>query len=734
MGRFYRTARPTFVDGNIYTPPIELMQGVLATHEKRTDDLVAQTELLEGAVDSIQHLNFDKENERVQQIQSKYKDAVDGITQKIYDNPLEYRKHLPQIKQLQKEMMNDKTSGEWYNIEQRYGDYQNWLKDNEKLREANPTLFNQLNSHWYNDIVDRGTGDGNARFAGQKIIDKPDLILGYREHFENIKANATEVSDGRYKIGNKWVSEDEVANIAWNTLMSDKNYKGYVNQQGNILGERGFFDEQGNSIAAFNLVDGNGQVITFDDYQNLSDEEKGKVKRQLNPNHAFHSDLASVAQTYSFTEQTIDEDKFGLQNNKGGIDSQLEKQKQLGRLELEALRQRGDVNNMMLKYQLQGEKDKEKFKNDLTLKAAGGDKGANDILNRITAKETLGVIGNPTATLDDDYNLIENNKERGPEVPDDGRTYLYATPGTTEYAALQRRKNATNFAGNQLGNSTIKLNNGKEFQAQDYFDWLGDRKHTEETAKDFLEIEKGIFQSPSFSNSIAQQTANEARFAPQFLKDDAAKDWDKIYEMGNNYEDKRNEWYDNYSTSSQQLSFQPVVDADISRNMITEIKNNVENFYLTDSNGDVPKKFRKILENIDGNDMLFVTAANAHNEMGMRVEVDGEDFFIFPNNGNVAESNLMTNLSMMGVDKNSQYFQEMSDRVSTNLLHNLNRTGKNSKGTKSIVTKLNGINVSLELVGDEVHLRQPDQGLNTEPVRTFSNMNEFTRAFYGSQK
>ena len=37
----------------------------------------------------------------------------------------------------------------------------------------------------------------------------------------------------------------------------------------------------------------------------------------------------------------------------------------------------------------------------------------------------------------------------------------------------------------------------------------------------------------------------------------------------------------------------------------------------------------------------------------------------------------------------------MSDRVSTNLLHNLSKTGKNSKGNKSIVTKLNGIDLSL---------------------------------------
>ena len=48
-------------------------------------------------------------------------------------------------------------------------------------------------------------------------------------------------------------------------------------------------------------------VMDQEDWDKLSDDEKKQVKRQLNPNHAFHSDLSSVAQTYSFTEQTIEQ-------------------------------------------------------------------------------------------------------------------------------------------------------------------------------------------------------------------------------------------------------------------------------------------------------------------------------------------------------------------------------------------------------------------------------------------
>ena len=62
MSRFYQTARPTFVDDNIYKPPIELMQDLISTHEARADQLMGETQLLDQATEKIQHLQFDSEN------------------------------------------------------------------------------------------------------------------------------------------------------------------------------------------------------------------------------------------------------------------------------------------------------------------------------------------------------------------------------------------------------------------------------------------------------------------------------------------------------------------------------------------------------------------------------------------------------------------------------------------------------------------------------------------------
>lgn len=730
MGRFYQSPTPKFVDDNMYKAPIDLMQGVLGTHEARTDELISRTDLLEGAVDQVQHLNFDAENERVKKLQEKYSNGITGITEAIYKNPLEYQKHMPAIKALQKEMLQDKNSGEWYQIEKRLGDYQNWVEENKDLKESNPTLYNKLNSHYYNDLVTRASEDSEARFAGQKGIDKPDLIQGYTKQFENIKASSTEQSNGMYKIGDKWLSEDEVSNIAWNTLISDKNYQGYVNQMGNILGEEGYVDENGRPLNAFNLVDGNGKVITYDEYTKLPEADKKLVKKQLDPTNAFYSDLAAVSQTYSFSERTLEEDQYGTIAAQGSQTRSTERLRQQGAMELEKLRQAGDLNMLYTKYALQGEADQKAYKDELQLKAAQGDAGALDILNTINAKETLGVIAPPPANVDDDAAIVEANREASPTF-NDGKSHIYARPGTTEYAAWQRWNNSTQYAVKAEGSKTITLSDGTSFKAEEYFNFLGDRKHSEELSREFLEKRKGIYvKDDSVNNSTAQNWANSARWTPSWTKSEAAADWDAVYEAGNAYEEARNTWYTDVYRKPAQISLQPINNIDINNSMYQELTSNYQNYYMVDKDGDIVEDYSEQIQNLPKSGPLYVTSSNSHGEMAVQTIIDGEAYYILPNEGNTASGNVLINLSMQGVDPNSQYFLEMSDRTSSNLLHNLNATGTNSAGTKSIVTKVNGELLSLELVGDQVLVRDPDANLNSEPEAVFDNMQHFVRTMY----
>ena len=721
MGRFYKTAKPEFRKDNMYTPPWELMQNTILAKEQEVDKALAQAELLDGSLDTIQHLNFPAEQQRVEQLQEKYRSSVDSLTEQISANPLEYNKFMPQIRKLQRELSKDRSTGEWSDIEGRRNAYSNWIEENKELKNSNPSLYNKLNQHWYSDIVQRGTQDSSAQFQGTKGIDKPDLVEGYRLHFQNIKENATEFSDGKYKIGNKWITEEEVSNIAWNTLSSDKNYKGFVNQMGNVLGEEGYNE------APFKLVGKDGKDISFDDYQNLSDEDKAGVSKVLNSENPFYSDLSSVSQTYGFSQSSITEDKYGLQQNKGNIDSRIAQQKAANAAELEILKQQGKTDLLIKKYELMGERDKELHKDKLKEQAEKGDKKAEKVVNELEAKETIGVLGNPAANYDKDKALITTRTIPISDNPEDG-TYIYAVPGTTEYIALQRNTNSIEYAKGKLASSDIELSSGDSFKASEYFEWLGPREHTEDTAKDFLESKQGIYQKNNFDMSAGEKVAEGARWMPSFLKSEQAQDWDKLYQIGNKYQDYKEEWYDNYSSSYQQVYLEPVSDAVGKKSMEIEIRNNSQNFYFTDENGDM---IERDVSDLDFNSQMYVTPANSRGQMGIRIKnSDKEDVYIFPDSKDDATSNLMFNHSIQSVNPDSQYFKEMSNRVSTDLTHKLKQKGKNTKGTQSIITNLNGIELSLELIGNEVHLRQPDQSLSTEATKVYSNMGEFVKHFY----
>tara|TARA_R100001377_G_scaffold85310_1_gene71534 strand:- start:73003 stop:75327 length:2325 start_codon:yes stop_codon:yes gene_type:complete len=354
MGRFYQTSEGKFVDNNMYQMPYELAGEVIGNAEQRVDEQVAETELLTGAVDSIQHLNFEAENTRVKGIQDKYGTQIDELTNTIMKNPLEFQKNMPALKKIQRDLMQSRDSGDIYDIEQRHGDYSKWATENKKIKEDNPDLYNQMSKHWYSDIEQRGTENANARFKGTQIVNRPDLSSKEsQERFKSIKANLVEsiTPDGMYKVGNKSVTEERVAQIAMAELLSDPSFKGYTEQMGKTLGQEGFFDAQGNPT---NIFDENGK---------------------LNSAHPFARDVASAARTYGFSENTLDEapyqaDKLkagynqqrdrkkagydiGAAKNKEGTDARLEDQKQKGRMELARLKDSTKRGQMKLAVKLE---------------------------------------------------------------------------------------------------------------------------------------------------------------------------------------------------------------------------------------------------------------------------------------------------------------------------------------------------------------------------------------------
>ena len=343
MGRFYQTTDPKFID-YVFQPNLDLK---LALAEQEVKNSMLKQQLLQETPDvNINHLNFEAENERVKELQDKYMTGVENIAKNIYDGTGDNTKHLVAMKELQREMLQDKSAGDWYKIEQRYKDYSGWLKNHEKIKEKDPGLFNRLNNHWLTTLETEATENPDTRFKGQQIVERPEIVNSLREEFENVKANVATYKNGKYFIKDKQITENEMAEIALHNLLSRPNYQGYVNQMGNVLGDSNY------NQPFFELMSKKGETISFEEFSKLSEEAKKEYNKVLNNKNPFYNDLASVARTYSFSEREIEEDKFDLQNDKYINDKNLandaykyninlEKQKQVGRENIERMEQTG---------------------------------------------------------------------------------------------------------------------------------------------------------------------------------------------------------------------------------------------------------------------------------------------------------------------------------------------------------------------------------------------------------
>lgn len=692
MGRFYQTAQPQFVEDIMFQPPWQLAAKALETKQKGYDNALESTELVRNLLD-VEHLNFDKD--KVKEIKNKYNTKVDDIVDQISKDPNNYNKMLPAIKKLSREIGSDRQEGDISSITRRATDWKKWMEDNKDLSKTDTDTYNKLADHWYKDISSRSQEDINATFSGKKGIARPDInskeMLNVLKEF---KENATEVSNGRYKINNKWLTEDEVAQAAYDIYMSNPNIQGYLNQQGNILKDPGFYDESTGKLKnIFEVVDG---------------------KRVLNPTHSLSSGFRGIGNVFGFREQSIEEDKYGVQAQGNANARALQAQRDAEAMKRLMYTKGADKQKLIDTYALKTQFERDKLKMQLEEEGENGDQAAQEALKHIYSKETLGIIKNPDYNYEDDFNKIKNNREAS-TVPNDGGTYFSTVPGTSAYQENYRLKKATNFAKSKLGNNK---------EVKEYLEFLGENRPTEETAKQFLRS-KGVYQRPSFETSIAGKFADESRsklLNP--LKSDAAKKWDKIYEIGEKYEDHIKDWYEEESRKQVQVSVNPI---DEKGNEILLGELNTEsgrnNYYTTDEKGNPTG------EKLDIKQVLGVTGGNNQSNIGFQVlTFDDEIKWMFPSVDNKNIQELSRNLSLMAVkDKNSAFAKETMNQEVNRITTEINK-GIDVGGTKSNIVSVLGSNIVVKTTPDgkiEVY----DENGN-EKAGTWSSVSQLVEYLY----
>ena len=707
MGRFYQTAKPDFIDDMTYQPPWKFVQESLATKQKGYDDALQSTEVIKNLLD-VKHLNF--EDDRVKNVKDYYNTQIDDLTSQLAKNPNDYNKVMPQLKNLAREIDTDRKEGNIAQIEGRYNEWQNWTKENKDLMGKEPDTYNQLANHWYTDIKNRSGEDIGAQFKGVKGLAKPELE--WEKVMKDIKENELTYTDGKYYYGKEEVTPERIQDIAWNRLKSNPNFSGYIDQMGNTLGMENY------KTNPFELRTKEGEVISPEILSKLTLEQRKEVGRYINTQNPFSSDLAMATGISAYSKEGVKKaDEYGLEGTKFGHNKALQNIKD------KAAKDRLDIGNkskmdlLIKKYELMGNLQKDKFKIELETNAAAGDPEAQKQLDIITAKETIGVINNSDTAYEKDMSTIMSNREQGVNVPQDGKSYFSAVPGTSAYEENYRLKQATTEAKTKLGNSP---------KAKAYLDWLGDRTPTEETAKNYLES-KGVYQKKGPDVSIGAETINNARWTPGFVKSDQAKQWDEIYSIGEKYKENINSWYNKENKKSIQVSVNPLT-TEGKGIILNELNSNSENYFTTDKDGNATTLTGS--NKIQLKDIVGVTGGNSQSNIGYQViDESGNKQWIFPSSSNSNVVSLNRNLSLMGVaDKNSSFAKEAIskevNRIKTDILKG---TGQGDNVKTNIISIPGGRVVMKMLPNGNVEVYDEN---GNKKIDTYSSVNQFVEYLY----
>ena len=250
MGRFYQTAKPEFVDDFIYQPPWELMKEALGQEQSDYDVTLATADLYKNI--DINYIEDPIEKEKVRQKQEYYASKTDELTNSLYNSGNDWRKMLPQINNLKKELEADYKTGDINNIQKSAAAYKAM---DEHLKTIKDPARREAAKKYYLDEWRKAPNRSlDQIFSYEDIYDKQDPTGDFIKEFvktatPDIKAKAFAGTNGKY-INTSNLTTEELKNLdlAYGQYLDAHGFEPYLKQE-QKLGFGTYYDEQGNRLA-----------------------------------------------------------------------------------------------------------------------------------------------------------------------------------------------------------------------------------------------------------------------------------------------------------------------------------------------------------------------------------------------------------------------------------------------------------------------------------------------------
>lgn len=198
MGRFYKTAKPTFVDDIIYQAPHELMAMALQNQDAIFEDVIEPLQGTEALFEGLDYV--DKDSDYRQQKMKELNGVIEDLTQKAYDNPALARNLRGKINKARKDLEYSIKAGDFHLMD-RNAKTRNKLVAEIQARtdiddEQKKTAIDQL------DFEFQGTNQGGVYKDSMHIYEKLDEEAFIKNKKAEMTADSIKTSenrtDGRY--------------------------------------------------------------------------------------------------------------------------------------------------------------------------------------------------------------------------------------------------------------------------------------------------------------------------------------------------------------------------------------------------------------------------------------------------------------------------------------------------------------------------------------------------------
>ena len=303
MSRFNIIEKPEYVSDFLYQPPWELIEKVAQKKQEDFSATMKSMDMLEGSL-SVGYIPDSVEKNRLETIQKYYQDKIDNFNTNLLSNPNDYKKYLPDMIKLGKDINQDLKTGELSNIQGSYSAYQSWLQSDsvKKAQTEDPGLFETAKNKYLNDWRANPNRSQDALFSGQQLYSGKDFTAGLEKVIKELQPDLQK--EGLVDTSGNWVTTttkeqkqlavERVNNLVMGKMMSDPTLKDYIMQR-QSLGYNGYLDSQGNFISPLN--------------------EDGSPNAMSALGSAFQ-----FGQAFAFNENTIDqkadENQFALEDKK----------------------------------------------------------------------------------------------------------------------------------------------------------------------------------------------------------------------------------------------------------------------------------------------------------------------------------------------------------------------------------------------------------------------------------